>query len=1207
MTTRLTVTHRILAWAGAAILLGGLLGAIALVNGFVRGRAAVPPRTEANDDLTPPGLNRGQHEEPDTCAPSVRPPSPEALSPTGIAPELSSVPVETSSPATPLRQAINLWNVSAAQFEANLARAVGEQLRSRRYSDGTSEYLLPGPEEQQAILRVEPTGNRVLIAGREGPAQGAIQLIHALDNPGSGDSVRFVVTSGSREDDVRRLIHAVQLDSGSRLAAGAPLAGGSRPAFLAAATQQAPEPSEPPALPSPAGPATMPGPAVEGPPASDQGTEGGRLVGPVQIHALPGWDAVIIKGRPEDVKRVQELVQQLIEYSKVTEPAIEVVMLKHADAPAIGQLLKQLHEDVYAAREGAISITPLAAPNALLLIGRKESIDKLNALVAQLDQPVPPLSRFRIFHLKHCPAEEAQESITNFFAEEAPEGAAMVPRVNVVYDFRSNALIVRACPRDMEEVAAILARLDSPDSASFNEVRVFKLKNASAEVLAPVLQDALTGQMYGQRARTGQAMGAMSSARAQDYERKSTRLQMITIGTDGQKTVNSGILTDAQVTADPRTNGLVVTASADSMPLIAALVHELDRPPTVEAQVKVFTLKNGDATNMTTMLQNIFSAAVTGEEVAVRTGVVPDETSLVELHFAVDVRTNSIIVSGSAGALVVVEAVVTHLDGTNPRERENAVYRLRNYKAADVATAVNQYLTNKRTIETSTEGVISSAEQIEREVIVVPEAASNSLIISATPRYYKEIMALIEDIDQRPPMAVIQVIIAEVTLDNFDEFGIELSLEDSLLFDRRLATGGLAIPGSLFSNGRETGGQAVTSLGTGQVNTELSYGGLVLSASSESVSALIRALSTCRRLKVLSRPQVMTLDNQSAQVIVGQKVPYIVSSDFTNFGQQNNIDYMDVGLILTVTPRITPDGFVVMELVATNSQVGPIDEGIPVSVADGQVIRSPRIDMISAQTVVSALDGQTVVLGGLIVENDDKLVRQVPVLGTIPVIGNLFKYEATTKNRSELLIIMTPRIVRNTEEAKRVACIEASRIHWCRSDVERLHGGYPGDPFFGPGHAGGPQVIYPDETPTVDAMPGAAGQVEMVPTPEGEPTTVPTGPSSQPNPASGDADAITPSLSRNVQILRPQWRVIPARSTPAPSRPEAAQPKAAGSSNGSEVSYLVQPLPAVQQNTGPQPTGPQWPYANDPVQFAGGNGAALQQQPVRPVTYYEGN
>lgn len=1036
--------------------------------------------------------------------------------------------VSQSATAQPVERTVTLWNVGGTEFKSNLLQALGDRLTSRRGPAGTEYVLSPG-DKKSLRLAVDETNNIVSIAGAETAVRDAMQLTHALDNQATGSAIgiRCVAAPRVHRKEVGRLLEAVrsgqsrentvgQAGIGTRNMQGAPLTVAMQNAAPADSSSPAVQEQKPNG--QNAAPAAAPtSPAA--PPEAARAAEAGRLVAPVQVQTLEGMDALIIRGRPEDVKRVADLIKQLEEYSKVTEPTIELLPLKHVDVTAMGTLLNQLYEKIFSAREGTLSITALAGPNSLLFIGRPESVKKIMELTARLDQPSSPTARFRIFRLKNVPSTEAEESITEFFAKaesDDEEKASLEPRVRVVADFRSNSIIVRASENDMAEVAAIVARLDSSDSEAFNEVRVFNLKNASAETLAPILQDAITGQMYGQRARTGPVSAAVMS-QAQDYEKKSTRLKMVTIDAQGHTVLSSGILTDAQVTADPRTNSVVVTASDESMPLIAALIRQLDQPPTVESQVKVFTLANGDATNMAEMLQNIFGAAVAGDEIAVRTGIVPDETSLVGLNFAVDVRTNSIIVTGSAGALTVVEAVLSRLDGNDPRERKTAVYRIRNVNANDVATAVNQYLTNKRQIETSAQNVLSTFEQLDREVIVVPETATNSLIISATPRYFDDISKLIRDIDRRLPMIMIQVVIAEVALNNFDEFGIELSLEDSLLFNRNLSTSNFAIPGTLFSNGESTGGSGVTSLGVGQINSELGYGGLVLSASSESVSALIRALSTCSRVKVLSRPQVMTLDNEPAQVIVGEDVPFITGTSFSEFGQQNSIDYREVGLILSVTPRVSEEGQVVMEIIATNSKVGPEDEGIPVSVADNQVIRSPRIEMISATTVVSAFNGQTVVLGGLITEHDELYVRRVPGLSSIPIVGNLFKYESTTKNRKELLIIMTPRIVDNAAEANRIAQVEASRLHWCRCDVQRLHGGYGGDPFLAPAcPADGPMVIYPDDTPTLDMMP------EIVPQPMKEmmPEYIPQ----------GEGAEIIPS-PQGMPAVQPQWA---PGETPAP-------------------------------------------------------------------------
>jgi hypothetical protein len=148
-----------------------------------------------------------------------------------------------------------------------------------------------------------------------------------------------------------------------------------------------------------------------------------------------------------------------------------------------------------------------------------------------------------------------------------------------------------------------------------------------------------------------------------------------------------------------------------------------------------------------------------------------------------------------------------------------------------------------------------------------------------------------------------------------------------------------------------------------------------------------------------------------------------------------------VGLILGVTPRISPDGMVVMEVDAEKSEVGPEAEGIPVSIsATGEVIRSPRIDITTAQTTVSAANGQTIVLGGLITKRMSTTDRRVPFLGDIPILGWLFRYDADQTRRTELLIVLTPRVVLGPEDAERIKEVEAARMSWTCSAVHKLHG-----------------------------------------------------------------------------------------------------------------------------------------------------------------------
>jgi len=232
----------------------------------------------------------------------------------------------------------------------------------------------------------------------------------------------------------------------------------------------------------------------------------------------------------------------------------------------------------------------------------------------------------------------------------------------------------------------------------------------------------------------------------------------------------------------------------------------------------------------------------------------------------------------------------------------------------------------------------------------------------------------------------------------------------------------------------------LSSFNLGRVSSDLDYGGLVLGASSDSVSVLLRALQQKKRTEVLGRPQIMTLDNQSAFIQVGARVPRVIGSRFDANAQTNQIDLENTGLILGVTPRISPDGMVVMEIDAENSKVNPVDEGIPVSVSGGQTIRSPTISVTTAQTTVSATTGETIVLGGLITKEVRTTNRRVPYLSDIPILGQLFRYDSARNVRNELLIFLTPHVVRSSQELQRIKQLEAARMHWCLADVHEIHG-----------------------------------------------------------------------------------------------------------------------------------------------------------------------
>jgi len=884
---------------------------------------------------------------------------------------------------------VQLRHLRAVELHPRLERLLGRPLPATPDASGKwQSFAVEASPGMRITLSVHAESGQVRLDGPPSQVAAWRSVVEALDAPATDGSVtQLITTKPASHDRVRRTLEVLRAGGdGSRTATGSLVGALLQPQQDTDADADAQQ--EGAAQPGAAGQPPPGGEATQVAPGSPQtaidaarlAEAAGGLLGPVDVEFVEGLDVIVLRGSERDVQRVMEIIRQIEELSAITVPAIQVYNLQHLSSMQIGVLLNRLYDPagVLGARLGTVSITPLGKPNALLLIGRAENVQMAIELVQQLDQPVVPTARFEVFPLQHASAAEAK-ALLDLYLRQDEEGE----------------------PEQDEEEGPITEIDNLPP-------------------LAP----------------------------------------------------------RAMVVADIRTNFLIVVAAPRDMVEIAALIGRIDQPGAT-AQLKVFEIRNGDANTLVTTLRTLFS--VPAEAEAATPGGL-SQGGVVRLQFAVDPRTNSIIAAGSAEDLTVVEAILLRLDQGDIRERITTVHRLNNAFAQFLAEALNTWLQTQRQAEAEAQLAISPFEQFEREVIIVPEAATNSLIVSATPRIYDEIVRVIRELDERPPMVMIQVLIAEVRLNDTDEFGIELGLQDSLLFDRSLLSdvqtltttttnqvsgtavtveqqniiNAAGVPGFNFNNlplgnnlstaalatAANVATQGLSNFSLNRTNSDLGFGGFVFSASSNSVNILLRALQESRRLEVLSRPQLMALDGQPGQVQVGQNVPRILGVNVDALGgTTNTIQYEPVGLILQVVPRISPDGLVVLQIIANKSEVGPEAEGIPISVSPtGQVLRAPRIEITQAQTTISALSGQTVVLGGLLQTRKFDVHRRVPLLADIPLLGDLFRYDSVAEERRELLIILTPRIIYGKEDADLVKQIESSRMSWILGDVINLHG-----------------------------------------------------------------------------------------------------------------------------------------------------------------------
>ena len=236
--------------------------------------------------------------------------------------------------------------------------------------------------------------------------------------------------------------------------------------------------------------------------------------------------------------------------------------------------------------------------------------------------------------------------------------------------------------------------------------------------------------------------------------------------------------------ADVYHNQLIVNAPEDCMEFMENSSN--CSTPRRRSQIRFFQVRNGDASQIMQTLQSLLASSDNN----LSTPTIPQaegEETFVPVRFALDTRTNVIIAAAAPIELAIIDALIVALDIKDTAVREEVVVQLRNIQALVVAQAIDEYLSQKQTLETASE-VLSNYQLYESQVIVIPETISNSIIVSASPNQMQSILDMIKTFDQDPPQVVIQVLIAEVTLTNQEEFGIEAGLQDSVSFDRSLIT-----------------------------------------------------------------------------------------------------------------------------------------------------------------------------------------------------------------------------------------------------------------------------------------------------------------------------------------------------------------------------------------------------------------------------------
>lgn len=293
-------------------------------------------------------------------------------------------------------------------------------------------------------------------------------------------------------------------------------------------------------------------------------------------------------------------------------------------------------------------------------------------------------------------------------------------------------------------------------------------------------------------------------------------------------------------------------------------------------------------------------------------------------------------------------------------------------------------------------GAAEVAAETEDHIRIIANRNNNALLIYATPREYTVIEGMLRKVDIIPLQVLIEATIAEVTLNDKLNYGTQFFLGGKLRGTLSQASSG------------ETG--TIATVAGNAIGAAENFPGFVLN---NGVREVINALASVTQIKVLSSPQVMVLDNEPARLQVGNIVPILTQSQQSTLTANapivNSIDYRDTGVILVVTPRVNSGGLVTLDLSQEVSDV--------LSTTTGN-IDSPTFDQRLIRTRVAVQDGQTVGLAGLIRDNDSQMNAGIPVLKDIPLLGSLVSGQTNSRDRTELLVLITPHVVRDQRDAR---------------------------------------------------------------------------------------------------------------------------------------------------------------------------------------------
>jgi general secretion pathway protein D len=485
------------------------------------------------------------------------------------------------------------------------------------------------------------------------------------------------------------------------------------------------------------------------------------------------------------------------------------------------------------------------------------------------------------------------------------------------------------------------------------------------------------------------------------------------------------------IAAYPNNNAIVITDYASNVQRIQRIIDSIDRPS--PSEVQIVRLQNASAIDIAQMLKTVVPETAAPANAP---GTAP------KVAIAVDTRTNSLIVRAESTTLMNrVKSLALGLDSPGAASGNIYTVFLRNAEATKIAETLRGLLTGSAEVSRTTTSSVTpnqgnpasqttsstaTASAVTPSSIIQAYPPTNSIIISAPEPTYRALRTVIDSLDQRRLQVYVEALIVEVSTGLAAEFGVQWNAA------RNIGSGQTAFGGTNFSTtvGSNILGIAAdpTTAGNG-LNLGIIKGSITIPGTTVEIAnlqLLARALEGTSGANVLSTPNVLTLDNEEAKIVVGQNVPFITGSYTPTAGSAVNpfqtIERKDIGITLKVTPQVSEGGGVKLKIFQEVSSVTR-DKAL---VQSSDIITNKR----SLESTVLVDTGQIVVLGGLIQDDQESSIDKVPLLGDIPWLGSLFKYESRSHKRTNLMVFLRPVVLRDEKSA---ATLTADRYEYIRN------------------------------------------------------------------------------------------------------------------------------------------------------------------------------